>query len=224
MEIFYAAATFFLFFHRRLKIPDKHHYFVFAAIYTFESKVQVTINRWPRMVLHPILACAFCCLLNHYDLVWWSFMIIWIPIIVNFATYSIKVNESTLTQLFDRHQLSKPQRENLLFSDRFKRMTSEQYSIVNHDVHDDDVVKINAFAGTGKQYLTNGWYSNWFSLAMRIHVLCILISPLKGKLRRWLPTQKYDRSRDSSTWLTTNLFKRMPRLGIFFSFRDWTFH
>ena len=166
MEIFYAAATFFLFFHRRLKIPDKHHYFVFAAIYTFESKVQVTINRWPRMVLHPILACAFCCLLNHYDLVWWSFMIIWIPIIVNFATYSIKVNESTLTQLFDRHQLSKPQRENLLFSDRFKRMTSEQYSIVNHDVHDDDVVKINAFAGTGKQYLTNGWYSNWFSLAM----------------------------------------------------------
>ena len=41
LEIFYAAATFFLAFHRRLHIPDKHHYIVFVAIYFFENKLQV---------------------------------------------------------------------------------------------------------------------------------------------------------------------------------------
>jgi len=100
LEIFYAAATFFLYFHRKLKIPDKHHYFVFAAIYSFESKVQV--------------------------------------------------NMTTLTQLFDRHNLLDHQRDRLLQNDRFKRMTYEQYSIVNHDIREDEVIKINAFAGTGK--------------------------------------------------------------------------
>ena len=41
LELFYAAATFFLAFHRRFKIPDKHHYVVFTAIYFFENQMQV---------------------------------------------------------------------------------------------------------------------------------------------------------------------------------------
>lgn len=100
MEMFYAAATFFLFFHRRLKIPDIHHYVVFAAIHSFEGQMQV--------------------------------------------------NQATLDCLFDKYQLTDDQRSQLLKSQRFSRITHEQFKIVSYDIGGNDVIKINAFAGTGK--------------------------------------------------------------------------
>lgn len=62
----------------------------------------------------------------------------------------LKVSGSTLEHLFDRHCVSSAQREKLLASDRFRRMTHEQYSVINSDIGVGEYLKINAFAGTGK--------------------------------------------------------------------------
>jgi len=100
MEFFYATATFFLFFHRAFKLPDKHHYIVFSAIHATENKTKVS----------PI----------------------------------------TVESLFDRRAVAPERREPLLRSPRFSQMTYEQFKILNHELAPREVIKIIAFAGTGK--------------------------------------------------------------------------
>ena len=67
------------------------------------------------------------------------------------ATYPLtfKVSPTTLEDLFRRLDVEEEDRKKLLKSPRFARMTYEQYKIVNYQMRRGEVIKINAFAGTG---------------------------------------------------------------------------